>query len=652
MRPRRNAAIVRADADSRTRYGGHGSAMAQVYNHAIMPLANARDREAQVYWGLCDFRQRFGRDPEGMWLAETAVDTPTLEALAAHGITFTVLAPYQAAAVRPIVAAGGTTLPWADVTGGRIDPTMPYLCRLPSGRTINLFFYDGPVSRAVAFEGLLSDGVRFAERICSVFTSNRTHPQLMHIATDGESYGHHHRFGDMALTSALNHIESLGLARLTNYGEFLSLFPPTHEVQIVERTAWSCSHGVGRWARDCGCSSGGHPEWNQRWRAPLRRALDWLRDTCAPLFEFRGREVFRDPWAARMGYISVVLDRNPENVDRFLDAHAAHPLTPTERVTALKLLELQRNAMLMYTSCGWFFDEISGIETVQILQYAARCLQLARELFGLPSEDQLCEILEQAQSNVTDYGTGADVYRRFAARESVELPDVAAHYAVSALFRAWGSPATVPAFAAELSPDLDRTGHGAHLVAGRATITSTITRESARLEFAVVHSGDLDVTCGVGPAVDSGPNQSFLDIISAAFDGGDPASVAEAVRVRFPGRVYSLDSIFRDERRNILNAVLETTIDDVTEVYRQAYERQAPLMNKLAVLRIPLPPVLRATAEFALNDELERSLVSDAVDPAHVRAMLDEAKRWEVVLVPESLEYALRSLVERQAARL
>ena len=332
--------ILAADSESRDAFGGHGSAMAQAYNHLIMPLANERDKQTQVAWGVADFRHRFGREPEGMWLPETAVDTDSLEALAAHGIKFTVLAPHQASRVRAM-AGKDATQAWRDVRGGRIDPTMPYLCRLPSGRSIVLFFYDGPVSRAVAFEGLLSNGIGFAERLAGLFFDGRKRAQLVHIATDGESYGHHHRFGEMALSYALHHIEAKGLARLTNYGFYLEQHPPTHEVEILENTSWSCAHGVERWQSDCGCHSGRGGGWNQQWRRPLRVALDWLRDTVAPLFEYRGREILRDPWAARDAYIGVVLDRSPESVERFLAAHAARPLTEADKVTALRLLELQ-----------------------------------------------------------------------------------------------------------------------------------------------------------------------------------------------------------------------------------------------------------------------------------------------------------------------
>ncbi|HET8798141.1 MAG TPA: DUF3536 domain-containing protein, partial [Thermoanaerobaculia bacterium] len=369
--PETYAAVLDADRMSRERFGGHGAAIAQAYNHMILPLAKERDKRTQVLWGLRDFERRFGRKAEGMWLPETAVDLASLEALVAEGILFTILEPHQAARWRRIGEGD-----WREANG-HLDPTQPYLCHLPSGRSIAIFFYDGPISRAVAFEQLLARGETFAHRLAGAFSDHRRHPQIVNIATDGETYGHHHRFGEMALAYALQIIEQQGLAKLTVYGEHLATHPPQHEVEIVERTSWSCSHGIERWRGDCGCHAGGGAGWNQQWRGPLRSALDWLRDEAATIFEREGAAVLRDPWLARDAYIDVILDRGEPSVAQFLSRHAQHGAHVTR---VLQLLEMQRNAMLMYTSCGWFFSDVSGIETVQVLAYAARVIQLVRQL--------------------------------------------------------------------------------------------------------------------------------------------------------------------------------------------------------------------------------------------------------------------------------
>jgi alpha-amylase/alpha-mannosidase (GH57 family) len=397
--------IVEADRQSRERYGGHGSALAQVYNHQIMPLANRRDQYTQARWGLRDFVHRFGRPPEGMWLPETAVDLPTLEVLADLGIRFTILSPFQAQWVREIGAPR-----WRPTGVGGIDPNMPYRVTLPSGRAIAVFFYNGMISSAVAFEGLLHDGERFARRLLGGFDDDRATPQLVHIATDGESYGHHHRHGDMALAYALDYLDHGGQARLTNYGEYLERFPPTHEVLVLENTAWSCAHGLGRWRDNCGCHAGGHPAWSQGWRADLRETLDLLRDELAWRYETAAAPLLDDPWAARDAYVDLLLDRSPTSLERYREQFAPRARSRRGWDSALQLLELQRDAMLMYTSCGWFWDDPSGWETIQVLRYAARAVELARETTGDDLQPAFRERLGRVKSNVPAERDGARIF--------------------------------------------------------------------------------------------------------------------------------------------------------------------------------------------------------------------------------------------------
>ena len=403
-------AILAADRESTKRFSGHGSAIAQAYNHVILPLANRRDKVTQVAWGIRDFELRFGRFPEGLWLPETAVDTESLEVLAEQGIRFTILAPHQADRVRRVGEAS-----WRDVSAGRIDTRRPYCVSLPSGRTITVFFYDGPVSRAVAFEQLLGSGDLLARRLLGRFEADVSPPenQLVHIATDGETYGHHHRFGDMALAFALHQIETGGDARLTNYGEYLDAHPPGDEAAILENTSWSCLHGVARWREDCGCRT--HPGTSQEWRAPLREALNALRDALAPFFESAAAELLADPWAARDDYAQVVLDPSQAARASFLRRHSRRELSSPERIVAVLLLELQRNALLMFTSCGWFFDDLAGLEARQILQYAGRAIELAERLGGSASrfEAPFLAKLAAAKSNDPERGDGRQVYEDF-----------------------------------------------------------------------------------------------------------------------------------------------------------------------------------------------------------------------------------------------
>ncbi len=407
-------AIIEADRIGMERFSGHGPALAQSYNHLIHPLASSRDVMTQIVWGIRDFRHRFGREPEGLWLPETAVDTGSLESMAAQGIRFTILAPHQAEAVRPIGSNEWTLLGEKAL----VDTTIPYLVRLPSGREMAVFFYDDELGKAVSFGGLLNDREAFADRLLGERGHGHDHdpdssrPQLIHLATDGETFGHHVKGGEKTLAWTLDRIERDANTELTIYGEFLDRFPPTHEVRIAENTSWSCPHGVERWRSDCGCAGGRFPEGDQAWRATVREALDWLRDSVAELFEREAGRYLADPWRARDAYIEVILDSSEETVTRFLDEQSLSGVTPEEARKVLPFLELQRHAMLMYTSCGWFFDDPGDIETVQILQYAGRVIQIARTQTGIDLEEGFLSILKDAVSNEPERGNGADIYER------------------------------------------------------------------------------------------------------------------------------------------------------------------------------------------------------------------------------------------------
>ena len=638
-------AILEADCESRQRFSGHGSALAQAYNHMILPLANRADRTTQILWGVRDFEHRFKRQPEGLWLPETAVDIETLEILAELGLRFTILSPYQARRVRK---AGGL---WRDATGGRLDPTMAYEQRLPSGKSIAVFFYDGPISQAVAFERLLARGELLAGRLLGAFAAGREWPQLIHIATDGETYGHHHRHGDMALAYAVNHIESNGLATLTNYGEYLERHPPTHQVDILEQTAWSCAHGVGRWWSDCGCNSGRHPGWKQAWRTPLRNAMDWLRDTLAPAYEEKARPFLKDPWAARNDYINVVLDRSAESINQFLALHATRELSGDERVTTLKLLELQRHAMLMYTSCGWFFDDLSGIETVQVMQYAGRAIQLAAEAGGIQVEPVFVEKLAAAKSNAPQHGNGALIYEKYVKPAMVDLEKVGAHYAISSLFESYEERARIYCYTAEREDSQGFEAGKARLAVGRARVTSAITGEWARLGYGVATLGDHNVKAGVRRFADERSYQEVKEQLVAGFARADFPEILQRLDQHFGESTYSLQSLFGDEQRKIVNLMLASKLGEATAAYRQVYDQYAPLMRYLAGLGVPLPGVFLLTAEFVLNDNLRRAFEAEELDLQRIQTLLETAEREGARLDAAGLGYALGQAVENLMKR-
>jgi len=628
--------ILDADRMSQERFSGHGSAIAQVYNHMILPLANNHDRYTQIYWGIRDFESRFKRKPEGMWLSETAVDMQSLDVMAQLGIKFTILSPYQAWRFRRLGMRA-----YRDASGAKIDPTRPYLVRLRDGRSITVFFYDAPISQAVAFEKLLNSGEQFANRLAGGFSDARDWPQLMHIATDGESYGHHHAHGDMALAYALQYIEEKSIARLTNYAEYLEEHPPQHEAQIIENSSWSCPHGVGRWRENCGCNTGGGNGWNQEWRGPLRNALDWLREKAMPFYEQRAAAFFGDVWKARNEYIGVILDRSTENVNRFFAENTSRELSREERVTALELLEMQRHAMLMYTSCGWFFDELSGIETVQVIAYAGRVIQLAKKLSlneGNSIEQGFLERLEQAKSNLPAHQNGAEIYRKWILSSAVDLEQVAAHYAISSLFETGASK-----YCYTIDPSDYKTfvSGKMQLAVGQAGVCSRITQECNQFTFGVLHMGDHTLTAGVGEGTDQGSFSQIQRELSEAFSRADVPALLRVLDQRFGGPIYSLKSLFRDEQRRVVDHILESTMKETEANLRTIYEHNAPLMRFLAGTNFPRPKPLALAAEFVLNAALRREFRKDFLDLNEVRKLLSESKEEGVSLDSAGLAYLM-----------
>jgi (1->4)-alpha-D-glucan 1-alpha-D-glucosylmutase len=643
------AGILDADREGQKRFSGHGPALAQAYNHAILPLAGRADKVTSVVWGTRDFEHRFGRAPEGMWLPETAVDLETLEVLAEHGIRFTVLAPSQAGRVRPL---GSGDADWQDIRGGHIDTTQPFLQRLPSGRSIALFFFDDAIAREVAFGRLLDSGAALAARLLGAFKGGPDVDgarQLVHIATDGECYGHHHTHGDMALAYALQHLEATGQARLTNYGELLERFPPRLEVEALERTSWSCRHGVERWRADCGCHSG-RAAGNQAWRAPLRAAIDALRDAVAGPFEEHGQALFRDPAAARNDYVAVVLDRSPDVLADFLARHARRELDDAERVRAVKLLELQRHALLMYASSGWHFDDISSPETVQVLLYAGRAVQLGEGLFGLDLEGPFLQRLEQAPGNVPEQGNGRQVYEQYVRAARVDGDKIGAHYAISSLFEAYPAQARVSCYRVDREDSRTLEAGKVKLVLGHAGITSVVTQERQRRTYAAIHFGDHNVQAGVRPFQGEEAYRAAVAELEAAFARVDYAEIIRVMDRHF-GASYSLASLFRDEQRRVLKRVLRAGLADTTAAFARLFEQNLPLMRFLKHLGAPLPYAFQGTADILFNTDLRWAFADDDPNFEGIRSLLREARAWQVPLDTRGLAYKFSRLLGRTAER-
>ncbi|MDX2302132.1 MAG: DUF3536 domain-containing protein [Microscillaceae bacterium] len=615
--------IIEGDRESIRNFNGHGSAMAQVYNHIIMPLANRRDKETQVIWGIADFREHFHREPEGMWLAETAVDLETLEVLVDHNIKFSVLAPNQAIRFREI----GT-----EVWHNGIDPKRPYICQLPSGRSIVLFFYDGGLSQAIAFKGLLKDGKQFANHLLGAFNANDNTPQLVHVATDGESYGHHHRYGDMALAYCLRYIEENNLARIVNYSEYLSLFEPQYEVEIYENSSWSCAHGVERWRSNCGCSTGGRPDWNQIWRDPLRKALDWLRDQLAEIYQDEMELFNPDPWDLRNKYIDIILNREPYNVDHFLKEHVKTELSDHGKTQFMRLLEMQRYALLMFTSCAWFFDEISGIETVQVLQYANRAIQLGERVSNQPLENEFIQRLKDAKSNLPEHYNGLEIYDKYTSPARLTLTKVGMHYAVASLFADQPEKMNVLNYNVD-NEFFERMEAGIQkLVIGRTTVYSNITFSRKYFSFVVIYLGQHQIIGSSSNQLSSKNFASMAARVKDSFNKSNVADVLQTMKQYFPGDNFSIWDLFKDERIKVINEILAKSLDEAKSAYEAIFDRNYNLINVMRSANMQIPAIFKQNLDIVINNDIQEFFQSNSWDTSRLKNLVQEVEKWQVPL--------------------
>ncbi len=431
-------AILESDQVSRRLAGDHGNALAQPYHHTILPLASRREKVSEVRWGIRDFRRRFGRDPSGMWLPETAVDGETLDVLAQEGIAFTILAPHQ---VKKLPASG-----------------LPGTFRTSEGRAIALFVYDGPLSHGVAFGAFLKDAEAWVRAILDppasvepleTGTTSDSSPageepgggphaevaghllprRLVSMATDGETFGHHHGFGEMALAAVIRRLQALEGVRLESFASFLARTPPEEEVELMEPSSWSCVHGVERWRSNCGCKMDHTGTTQQEWRWWLREAVDRLADEIHGVYEEEAPALMGDPWNARDRY-GEVAGLGPEVLHELVRELATRNLQPMEEVRARELLDLEHQALRLFTSCGWFFDDLAGLEPLQIMRYAARALELTGPRQAELEEGFLSH-LDRAFSNEAPPRSGREIFLQEA------KPRLAPHLRMAAGAAAW-----------------------------------------------------------------------------------------------------------------------------------------------------------------------------------------------------------------------
>ncbi len=622
-------AILEADRESLGRFDGHGGAMAQAYNHVILPLANDRDVRTQVVWGIRDFERRFERRPEGMWLPETAVDEETLEVLASEGLRFTLLAPHQARRVRSLT--GGE---WREVAGGAIDPTVPYLVRLPHGGEIAVFFYDAAISHDIAFGRLLASGEAFAQRLLGAFRPERDGPQLVHAATDGESYGHHHRFGEMGLAYALDRLRGSAGAQLTTYGAFLDRFPPAEEVEIVGNTSWSCAHGVERWRADCGCTTGGEPGWSQAWRGPLREALDSLSDRLGAFFDQTGRKVFRDPWAARDAAIDLVADPSFENQERFLGEQGLPPFDGAKRARALALVEMERQAMLMFTSCGWFFSDLAGVETVQVLRHAARAIDLAETLGERGVEEGFLRDLARARGNEPDEGDGRQIYERHVRPDRCGSAEVAGATAMAALFGGEGRTVSA-AHEVDLRMATDEVVDRGHNQTGTASVRARRTGETRTFRFLTLDRGFGHLEASVEEEGEE----------ALGTEGG-----AREDRAQRPSRLLTPETLPPDLRRSLLSLAAAATETGLRARIGDPNGDLEALVARLIEMEEPVPAGLRSIASAVTTWRIAEALDSNP-DPSRAGDLIRVARgRGLSADAAELRQQAVEALTKRAAA--
>ncbi|MDR1397434.1 MAG: DUF3536 domain-containing protein [Desulfarculales bacterium] len=643
--------IRAADAKSLRRLG-YGNAIAQNYNHIIMPLASRHDKITQIRWGIKNFEHHFGRPPQGMWLAETAVDLDTLDLLAREGILFTVLAPRQAAAVRP-----HHTAPWQDVLHSRIDPRRPYYAVLPGGGKMALFFYDGPLSQSIAFEGILNDGQAFAARIKNLFDPHPSDPQLVHMATDGESYGHHHRFGEMALAYALHLLNQDPEVTITNYAGYLAANPPTWEVQIIDNSSWSCVHGVERWRSDCGCGGRGK-DWSLAWRSFLRQGLDELRDDVVRLMETKGRELLKDPWAARDDYINFLLAPNGEEaIYDFLARHQAGPLDPNQADTAMKLMSCARFAMYMFTSCGWFFEDISGLEAVQNMNYAARCIDLANSIDKKSKRlERLLRTLEKAESNFPTQGSGRDIWRRYVEETwPADAAQVLAEALLPVSINGQNPPSRFHCYVMKTKWWQQRRNLNILLSLGAVEGRHIHLLNSKTMSVALLYVPDESTLTMVGPWRGGQDLTSLWEQLTAPLQRVDIKQLKKILLGLAGWRPLNLVDFSFESRHDLATALLGNVINRYRQSVAEVYSEGQEAMHMLREINLPLPNIFSSLAEAIIADQamnILQNITPSMPLPSILNRLAMQARALGIKINDPHLKRMLESILERESKYL
>ena len=643
--------IVAADRQSVSRLG-HGNAIAQGYNHAILPLCNARDLRTQLRWGLREFELRYGRAAEALWLPETACNDAVMEALIDEGLRYVLLAPRQAASVKE-----GEQV--RDVSDGSIDPRVPYryVDRRDSGRSIAVFFYDGAISQAIAFEGLLSSSRALVERFAAASAGDG---QLVHVVTDGETYGHHFKFGDRCVAYALSRQAARQGFWVTNYGALLDVHSPSQEVTLHlgddgRGSSWSCVHGVGRWQRDCGCHTGGGPGYQQQWRAPLRAALDGLRDRAAHFYERACGELVDDPWGLRDEYIDALL-APPRARDEWVRRWAPRASSSAQRCQLLSLLESQRSSMLMYTSCGWFFNDLSGIETVQVMRYAGHLIDQLRDMGATPGEADFLAQLSEGRSNIASCGNGADIYRDKVAPARVSSVAVAAHIGLSCVATQMGPTGHLAGRHYRIEGLRQQRRGRLSVATMRIVLRHARTDRRQLLAACSIHLGNTDLSCVLKPLDEPAAFEPLADKVVCSFNSGASLLVLmRTIEQAFGSDDYDLRQLLPEHRQALSRALFAPMRERYAAQYELTFRDSEQTITRFREAGLPLPEELALAAQLALNERFKRAAASLSVEPFEVAAyervlaLVEQAGRYGFAL---SLEAAAQPLQRALLAAL
>jgi len=626
-------AILEADKISQTRFLGHGGAIAQVYNHLIMPLANRNDKITQVKWGIADFVFHFDRYPEGMWLSETAVDIETLEILAENNIKFTILAPHQAYAIKHL-----NEDQWQIKKSHETDTTRAYLYNLPSGNKIHIFLYNGAISHAVGFGTLLNDGKAFAERLVNAGIGGIERPKLVNIATDGETFGHHHRFGDMALAFALNHIQEKDLANLTVYGEYLEKYPTEYEIQINEFTSWSCPHGVKRWFNDCGCNIGRQPGWNQKWRLPLRTSLDWMRDEINQYLEKNISKYFKNFWRARNDYALVMINRQDFVLKSFINLQLNVEVLTDEYSKYIKYMELQRYMMLMYTSCGWFFDDISNIESIQVLRYAVKTLEIFEDISGLNIRNEFYHKISEAVSNLPDKKNALHLIENKILPGRVDIFRAGLHFAMSLFY--YGSLNNVEKFHYTIKNDFSEKIILSELTIlfGVIKIKDTITLETASFYFVAIEKSLYDVQVYATIQKSFTEFDEIVKKIKKLIFNKELEKISKVV-IQYFTKPYSLNHLFKDEQTNISQIKLNQALTELTQARDRIFFTNLKTVTFLSRNKVNLPiPIVTMMSEV-FTKRIVDIFNAENINARKLEKYLKKAEKLNVRLYVDEIEF-------------